>query len=383
MSSNLKDLLACMESCSACGQCEAACPVYMQSGIAIDSPRGKLRIALGLAQGRLRQEEGLEAITRCMLCGRCSRACPQNLPLERIFIAARRFLEPHLPAWRRNLVWAMTKAPKVWDFCQPPLNLLQRLRPGKLPQLAFSPFASQEHEKGAVLLFGGCLSRRFFPEVIPASIKAMERHGYTVIWEPGLVCCGRPQALQGRDISGAVRRNLQAISKYEFASLTSPCPGCMATIGGLWPGLSGLKPEEKSLCEEISAKSVDISLLLVRAGARGIPRRAFWHSPCLLSADADSAARELAGADAASSRKPACCGAPLELLRTKPERSANRLDRLLRSAKLPLREKLKGGILGQAADAEYIATACPGCMIGLAGRLPVRHVMNIYAQELD
>ncbi|MBD5640878.1 MAG: (Fe-S)-binding protein [Desulfovibrio sp.] len=374
----LSNFLPAMESCSACGQCLPACPVYAQSGLETDAPAGKLRIALALARGGLKPAAAVAALGRCMLCGRCARACPQQLPLQEIFFAARRQLGPHLPASRKALVWSLARAPLAWDFCQPPLHLLQGLISGPLPRVAFNPFTSRERGQGNVLLFGGCLSRRFFPELIADSIRALEANGYSVIWDAALVCCGRPRAAQGGDISAAVAHNLRVISRYEFEFLTSPCPGCLAAIRSLWQSAPGLKKAEAALCGSAAAKCADITVLLDRAGARCQSQRIFWHSPCLLDAKAEEAALRLLGEDVASSPEPACCGAPLDLLRT--PKSAKRPNALLKPASLPLRDRLRKAALAQAVGCELIATACPGCMLALAGAVPVRHVAQIYAQ---
>lgn len=382
MGLNLEDLDSSIESCSACGQCIGACPVYAQSGLETDAPRGKLRIALGLLQGGIQPLEAVDTIARCMLCGRCARACPQALPLQEIFFAARRFIGPQLPAWHKRLIWSLTRLPKVWDFCQPPLHLIQKFHSAGLPQMAFSPYARREHDQGDVLLFGGCLSRRFFPELIGASVKALEACGYAVIWDAGLVCCGRPQAMQGRDIAAATRKNLQALLKYRFELLTSPCPGCLATITNLWPKLDNLKSGEKDACRAIAAKSVDINLLLTLSGARGGCEPVFWHSPCLLTGEAQAAAKRLAGDVDEGTPGPSCCGEPLKLLREKQPKSASRLEDLLKPARSPLPSRFKKAALSQASGAAMIATACPGCMLALGGPIPVRHVVQLYAQGL-
>lgn len=367
-------LLPQMLSCSGCGQCLPTCPTYGQSQIETDSPRGRISLARSFAEEKIGASALAFSFSRCLLCGRCEAACPQRLPLQRIFWTIRPFLRKFLPLAHKRLIGLLARDGKLLDLSQRPLRLVQDICKTGSPRLASRAFKAQTPKKGKALLFGGCLARRFFPDLLKASMKALEGRGIEPVWAEGLVCCGLPQALQGGNLKGIIRRNLKILAGYEFEWLTSPCPGCLAAISSFWPAEASLPEADREAASRLAGKCMDINLLLAQAGAEGGISDYYWHSPCLLDKDASAAAKKLAGIRDEGSET-GCCGAPLNCFR---EQRPQREDRgkLFGPEQAGLMAGLAKNVRRRAGRGRRIITACPGCMLALGAR----HALEVYME---
>jgi glycerol-3-phosphate dehydrogenase subunit C len=127
-----------------------------------------------------------------------------------------------------------------------------------VPTFATVPFADwmKKHEPlesagkaGTVAIFATCLGDYNFPRIAAASVKILERNGFTVERPRDQECCGMPN-LDGGDIDAAkakAKRNVAALLPYveNGQPIVVPGPTCSYTIKKEWPELLGTPDAKK------------------------------------------------------------------------------------------------------------------------------------------
>ncbi len=79
-----------LRTCIHCGLCLTACPTYRELKIEPDSPRGRLYLMRGLAEGRIAPSDPLLGhLDLCLDCRACETVCPAGVPYGRLIEQAR------------------------------------------------------------------------------------------------------------------------------------------------------------------------------------------------------------------------------------------------------------------------------------------------------
>src|SRR6266581_4756339 len=79
-----------LNTCIHCGLCLTACPTYRELKIEPDSPRGRIYLMRGLAEGRIAPSDELMGhLDLCLACRACETVCPAGVPYSRMLEAAR------------------------------------------------------------------------------------------------------------------------------------------------------------------------------------------------------------------------------------------------------------------------------------------------------
>src|SRR5437870_5963683 len=100
-----------INTCIHCGLCLTACPTYRELKIEPDSPRGRIYLMRGLAEGRIAPSDALvHHLDLCLGCRACETVCPAGVPYSHLLEATRgqlgrRVRKPTMP--RRLGEWAL------------------------------------------------------------------------------------------------------------------------------------------------------------------------------------------------------------------------------------------------------------------------------------
>jgi glycolate oxidase iron-sulfur subunit len=375
--------------CVHCGLCLPSCPTYRETGRELSSPRGRIYLARGVAEGRV-PLAGVAAdeMYRCLGCRACETACPSGVRYGELLEEARAAVERAgartglargiewaalrgvLPHRRRlhALVSLLALAQRLGldrltlPFLPASLRTRHRLMPEVPPRAERRPLASftpaQGKNRGRVALLEGCVMPELFGTTNRATVRVLVRNGFDVLVPASQGCCGALQAHAG-DADTARRlleRNLAAFSSEGFAAVIVNSAGCGAHLRGAEHWLPG---EGAHLAGRIR----DVTEFLVEVGIRPpsgrVDARVCYDDPCHLihGQGVASPPRELLASIpglelVAHEDATVCCGAAGIYNLTHPEMSEAVLTRKIDAL--------------AAVDPDLIATGNPGCLMQIA-----------------
>jgi glycolate oxidase iron-sulfur subunit len=273
-----------IDTCIHCGLCLTACPTYRELKIEPDSPRGRIYLMRGLAEGRIAPSDPLVGhLDLCLDCRACETVCPAGVPYGRMLEAARgqiqrravrrsplrvlgdwalRSLMPHRERLHlaadllrlgqsgpiRALLDSRVGKAALPDFARRGLAMTPRLQPRarralealapRLPRgarmedredgLWFLP-AGTPHAR--IAFFTTCVMEVMFPEVNREAVRLMVLAGLAVRAPRHQTCCGALQAHAGlrRTAKGLARRNVTAFGGDDDFVVTTSA-GCGAAL---------------------------------------------------------------------------------------------------------------------------------------------------------
>jgi len=163
-----------LNTCIHCGLCLTACPTYRELKIEPDSPRGRIYLMRGLAEGRIAPSDPLVThLDNCLDCRACETVCPAGVPYSRMLEAARGQLNRRAPGARAPLrllgEWALRTLFPERDRMHLAADLLRLGQRG--PVAAFMRSALARRALPAFALQGFALT----PPLLPRGERALER----------------------------------------------------------------------------------------------------------------------------------------------------------------------------------------------------------------
>lgn len=343
------DGLSAADQCVHCGLCLPHCPTYGWHQVEGDSPRGRLTLMQGLAQGRLEPESPRlrEHIDGCLGCRSCEAVCPARVPFGALMDRTREVLAEHpgeaaqggslQDSLRRQAlqhrslrglggVAARSAARLGLARLLPEASPLQRSMRHTEASLVRAPRLrpSASPEAAEVLLFTGCMDRFFTGPDLAAALQVLRAAGVTVAIPRGQVCCGALDQHNGRRAEAAA---LQQRNRETFADGEQPVialdSGCEATLREYPEGTLGRR--SISLTRWL-ARRIESGALEPAALWRDQPVRVALHLPCTLR-NVTGEGRELPALLARlpgvtltrADGGPNCCGAGGTAMLTEPE----------------------------------------------------------------
>lgn len=375
--------------CVHCGLCLTACPTYRETGRETSSPRGRVYLMRGVAEGTIPLGEVVaEEASLCLGCRACETACPAGVPygalLEatraatvgaglrdglaaRIERAALRELVPH-PRRLHLATSALALAQRLGLDRVAALFLPARLREMQALLPAIPPAAERGRlpvhtpargtVRGRVAVFEGCIMPELFGRVNAATLRVLAACGLDVVVPAGQGCCGALAAHSGEleTARGLARRNLAAFDPSAVDAIVVNSAGCGAAMREAEHWLPGE-------ARDFAAKVRDVSEVIAEAGLPSdlapVPGTVCYDDPCHLvhAQGVSQPPRRLLEAIPGLTLVPhedpgACCGAAGIYNLTEPAMSMRILDRKMDAL--------------EAADPDFIASGNPGCLMQLA-----------------
>lgn len=306
-----------LDDCVHCGFCLPACPTYQSWGHEADSPRGRIDLLKGLADGKL-EWDGTVALhlDRCLGCMACVTACPSGVRYDVLIEEARARREREVPrpvvqGSFRRLVFALLPHPRRLKALLVPLLLLEKsgllafarrhgLVPKRLAPLdelapplswgqltaslpAFTPASGARRARVGVL--SGCVQKVFFPSVNQATVRVLAAEGCDVVVPRGQGCCGALSLHAGReDEARAMARALIPLFEREgldFVAVNAAgCGSALKEYGRLLAD----DPVWAERAAAFAAKVRDVTELLAALGPSAprheLKARAAFHDAC-------------------------------------------------------------------------------------------------------
>ena len=260
--------------CVHCGLCLSSCPTYLATGRETSSPRGRIYLMRGVAEGRIAGGALLEEEAYlCLGCRACETACPSGVEYGAMLELARESIQS---SGRRTSLAARVERFALREIVPRPARLkaligllafAQRLGLDRLalaflpralrethallPQLppaaerralpAFSP--AQGERRGRVAFFEGCIMPEMFGAVNRTTVELLTQNGFDVVVPAGQGCCGALQAHTG-DLTTArelASKNAAAFGAAEIDALIVNSAGCGAAMreAPAWIGEAG------------------------------------------------------------------------------------------------------------------------------------------------
>ncbi|MBZ0267881.1 (Fe-S)-binding protein [bacterium] len=261
--------------CVHCGLCIPHCPTHRVTGREADSPRGRIHLLRGWAEGRFDlSDSAREHLDRCIVCRTCESICPSGIRMGEMMEAYRseasEVVEPSAGrrgpsrATRRRMLNAVMPHRTRIRALSGVLAAYQRIGLRRVvaallrrtsPRLARAhalqpriPRARDRHvptereqpggfpatgpRRARVALFLGCVASEWYADVHRATIRVLQANGCDVIVPHDQTCCGALHRHAGflDDAKPLLARNAAAFRAADVDAVIVNAAGCGASL---------------------------------------------------------------------------------------------------------------------------------------------------------
>jgi glycolate oxidase iron-sulfur subunit len=240
--------------CVQCGLCLPSCPTYAVSRQEGDSPRGRIALARGLAEGRLATTPALvDHLDGCLACRRCEAVCPAGVEYGTLIAGVRALpaMARTRPGWRRMLDRALVRpaarrlllALRPWLALARPwwrrgrgawavrLRLLAEL-PAPMPAAGARAQPVSSARAPTAWLFRGCIADPYEARLRADALRLLAALGVAAGESPSGLCCGGLAAHAGD--AGHAGRQGEALRAWAgdagVALVLGSATGCQSTL---------------------------------------------------------------------------------------------------------------------------------------------------------
>ena len=223
--------------CIHCGLCLRTCPTYQLTGEEASSPRGRIYMMRGVAEGQLDGADPAfaEEMDFCLVCRHCESVCPAGVRFGEMMETTRDGLmssgdRPWTERFARWIGFRVALPHRfVLGLAFGSLRLLQRTglarfsrwtrgvppvppRAERRALPARTPASGETRGRAAVL--EGCVMRELYGRVNRATGQSLARIGVESSCAEGHVCCGALHAHNG-DLEGARRLARKTVAAFD------------------------------------------------------------------------------------------------------------------------------------------------------------------------
>jgi glycolate oxidase iron-sulfur subunit len=219
--------------CADCGTCQSACPVYQAELSEPNSPRGKVNLIKAIDDGRLPAGARNRALLyQCLVCGGCESACPQGVEFTGMMVEHRnRIAGGRRIPWLKKMILFFYQGFVLRRVLWLPRLLARTPLKRKLSLPSFQKANLKKiigRDRGKeydVLLFPGCVLTYFYPQKVGEIKSLLEKQGLSVLFPPGLQCCGFPYLSQGwgKKFAALKKKNEAVFKRFRFKHIVVPC----------------------------------------------------------------------------------------------------------------------------------------------------------------
>ncbi|NQZ98724.1 MAG: 4Fe-4S dicluster domain-containing protein [Myxococcales bacterium] len=400
---HLGDLYEKSLDCVHCGLCLSTCPTYRETGRENSSPRGRIYLMRGVAEGRIPLSDTVvDEAFLCLGCRACETACPSGVQFGAMLEETRAEVENRgarrgAPVRLERIGLRVVANARVLHAAFSLLGLAQRFRldravlpllprslraahamlpsvppaADRAPLPEFTPAVGEV--RGRVGFLSGCVMSELFGTVNRATLRVLAHNGFEVVVPREQGCCGALHA-HGGDATRAqqlLRHNMRAFAGVDTIVVNSA--GCGASMRGAQDWLPG---EGAAYASKVRDVSEFLDAAGLRAPAGRIDARVCYDDPCHLVHGQQVAAaprrllEAIDGLELVAHRDAAsCCGAAGIYNLTHPDMSAAVLDRKLDAL--------------AEADPDVIATGNPGCLMQIRGGVAKRGLRALVVHPVE